>query len=606
MNYRLIALLLTSTPLPGVVAQVPDPVQQPMHALLQEQELTGAVWTVREADSSIKTGSAGVKNAATGEALRPTDKVHIGSITKTVLATGILRLASEGKLSLEDPLSMYLPHIPIINPWEARHPLRIRHLLDHTSGLSDLRLWHFFSTTPSPTEPLKAFYENDPALLRVQAQPGTVFSYSNMGYTLLGMVVEAVVQQPYEAYLDEHLLKPLGMHQSTFRFVSQEGEGADPALAMGHLDGAVPHPAVAIYLRPAGQFTTTAHDMGLFMRFLLGNGQLEGVPFIEESLLKQMGSATATLAAQKGVAYGYSLGAYRRDRHGVVGVAHSGNVLGYRAFMCLFPDEGKAFFIAHNMDSETADYEQFNSLMIRQLKISQKAFVAKAQPVAGLEPWQGFYLPQLTKVEPFRLLDYALSHARLVLTDSGASLAPFQKQARELRYAGAHLFVAEGRTAPSHAFYTSEAGEYFITDGISTLQKVSGIKILLVTASLMLGTLGLMYILFSALYQAFRFGGRFRTQPIVWVSGALLMVLAALGALLAQPFMALGDKTIGSLLLALGSGLLLLLSSVSLFQYILHPRSTFYQKADVVALCCLLQCLLLLLVNGLLPLRLWA
>src|SRR3546814_6716128 len=62
--------------------------------------------------------------------------------------------------------------------------------------------------------------------LRIRSQPGSRLSYSNMGYTLLGLVIERVTGERYEQYLDDHFLGPLGMHQSTFRFVSQEGPRA--------------------------------------------------------------------------------------------------------------------------------------------------------------------------------------------------------------------------------------------------------------------------------------------------------------------------------------------------------------------------------------------
>src|SRR3546814_10529503 len=99
--------------------------------------------------------------------------------------------------------------------------------------------------------------------------------------------------------LDYHFLGPLGMHQSTFRFVSQEGPHADAQLAMGHFEGGATQAAVPLYLRPAGQFTTTASDMGLFARFLMSDGEIDGKPFIAPHLLQAMGRPTTTEAADR-------------------------------------------------------------------------------------------------------------------------------------------------------------------------------------------------------------------------------------------------------------------------------------------------------------------
>ncbi len=198
-------------------------VSSTMHQLLQEQQLSGLVGCLVDQDS-IQLFSAGVKNLRTGEKLHEGQRMQVGSITKTVLALGILKMVTEKKLELDEPVKKYLPDLPL-DPWESKQPVTIRHLLDHTAGLSDLRFWHFFSSSSNPTTPLRLFYEKNRAVVKVFAQPGTVFSYSNMGYTLLGMVIEAITQQPYETYLDKHLLAPLSLTNSTFGFVQQEGAG---------------------------------------------------------------------------------------------------------------------------------------------------------------------------------------------------------------------------------------------------------------------------------------------------------------------------------------------------------------------------------------------
>jgi CubicO group peptidase (beta-lactamase class C family) len=203
----------------------------------------------------------------------------LGSVTKTLLAAGILRLASEGKINLDYSAEKYLVEISFDNKWSQTNPVTVRHLLDHTSGLEDLRLWQMFTAKAAPTSPLLFAFEKDPFVLEVRTRPRSVFSYSNMGYTLLGIIIEKVTNEPYETYLDKNLLQPLGMLDSTFGFVSQTGEKPDSRLAMGHLECQTIFPALPIYLRPAAQFTTTAYDMGLFLKFLMSDGTLNGLPF---------------------------------------------------------------------------------------------------------------------------------------------------------------------------------------------------------------------------------------------------------------------------------------------------------------------------------------
>lgn len=220
--------------------------------LIAEQKLSGAVWAIVSENGEITTGASGYKNMDSKMLLAATDRVHVGSISKTVLAAGFLRLATLGLIKLDDPVKIYLPQLPLINEWDKTRPVTIRHLLDHTSGLTNAKLWHVFSTTAMPDTPLESFYKDNPSLLKVQAKPGSIYSYSNIGYTILGMVIEKISKTRYESFLDENVLKPLEMSNSTFEFVTQIGDRADEKLATGHLDDGQPVFAMPMYLRPAG------------------------------------------------------------------------------------------------------------------------------------------------------------------------------------------------------------------------------------------------------------------------------------------------------------------------------------------------------------------
>nr|WP_146204224.1 serine hydrolase domain-containing protein [Massilia glaciei] len=205
-----------------------------MAKLLQTQGLQGAVWATLDSNAML-VGAAGVKNARTGKKMRPDDRVHVGSVAKTLLAAGVLRLVSQGRLSLETPVSVLLPDVAFENRWADSAPVRLRHLLDHTSGLDDARFFQVFSLAPGPDTPLADGFIGPDSLLRLRSRPGAHSSYSNMGYTLLGRVIESVTGERYESYLEAHLLRPLGMLESSFSFVTQAGPRGDPRLAMATL-----------------------------------------------------------------------------------------------------------------------------------------------------------------------------------------------------------------------------------------------------------------------------------------------------------------------------------------------------------------------------------
>ena len=291
------------------------------------------------------------------------------------------------------------------NPWPDR-PVQVRHLLDHTAGLDDMRLWQLFSTQPTPDTPLLEAFSRDPSVLAIRSRPGSTFSYSNMGYTLAAMVIEAVTRERYESWLDRELLRPLGMRDSTFRFTTQLGPGADPRLAWGHHDMVSPAPALPVYLRPAGQFTTTARDLALFAKFLMGDGRIDGRTIVNPGLLRAMGRASTTDAARAGLKVGYGLGLKRRDRHGVVGLCHDGSVVGFHAMLCLFhqperpgqqaTQRGKAFVIVHNTDGDGVDTGRFDALLVQALSIPTLPVAQLARAPRNVADWQGRQLPAPT------------------------------------------------------------------------------------------------------------------------------------------------------------------------------------------------------------------
>jgi CubicO group peptidase (beta-lactamase class C family) len=262
-----------------------------LQGILAEEGLVGAAWATVHPDGSIRTDAAGCRDNSARTPFSAQTRFHVGSVAKAVLATGILRLVTENRIALDEPVTRYLPMVRFDNPWAPAEPVTVRHLLDHTSGLDDARLWQMFSATAEPDAPLSAAFSRSTGSLRIRVRPGDRMSYSNTGYTLLGMVIEAVTGSRYESYLDAHLLKPLGMSNSTFRFTMQEGPDADSGLAWGHLDEGSRHAAVPVMLRPAAQFTTTAHDFALFARFLMTDGTVGGRELIRADLARYRSSA---------------------------------------------------------------------------------------------------------------------------------------------------------------------------------------------------------------------------------------------------------------------------------------------------------------------------
>ena len=594
--------------LPWVAAAGPSPAQATLHAAIAEQleaqQLTGAVWATVRLDGAIAVDAAGLAHAPQGVPLVAEARVHVGSIAKTLLATGVLRMISEGRLALDTPVSELLPGLAFDNPWAPRTPVRLRHLLDHTSGLDDARFSQIFSLRPKADAPLaEAFAGREP--LRVRSRPGSRHSYSNTGYTVLGMVIEAVTGTRYEAWLDRELLAPLGMRDSTFAFTTQAGDSADPRLAMGHFEHGVAQAAVPMYLRPAAQFTTTAADMARYARFLMGDGSVDGSAFIDVDLLQAMGEPAGTEAATAGLRVGYGLGLARRDRHGAVGKCHGGNTVGYRAMLCIFPAEQRAFFIAVNADSEDADYGQFDRLLVRALEVDAPvAAPATPAPLMVAAPWQGYYVPAPNRFASMALLDTTLGFVR-VLGDGGKlRFAPFQTPAVALKPVGGALFQAPDRRIASHALLLAEDGTRVISTGLQSYVQTSLLALLPLWLSLVAGLLGLAWLLLAGGVRVVARRGAM-SQPLLVPWLGVVALLLPLPLFYTQSFLALGDLTAASASLAAVTLLLPLTMLVGLARSVRQRPWSALARLDALAMLAVLLWTAVLAGWGLLPLRLW-
>ena len=590
-------------------APPPSTLTRDMAALLAQQELTGAVWATVDAgaatDSDITVGAAGVNHAGTGQALVTDSRVHVGSVAKTVLATGILRLVSQGRLRLDTPVSQLLPNVVLDNPWEASHPVLVRHLLDHTAGLDDARIWQVFSTQARPDTPLVETFTRDGAALRIRSRPGARFSYSNTSFNLLAAIIEAVTGQRYERYLDVHLLQPLAMYDSSFAFVSQEGARADPRLAMGHLENAVPHAAAAMYLRAGSQFTTTARDMATFARFLMSDGRVAGGAFIDAALLRAMGSPVGTDAAKNGLAVGYGLGLATRDRHGVVGHCHGGSTVGYRAMFCVFPEQQRAFFLSVNTDSETADYGALDQRLIQALDIPSQASLPSALAAIDIADWEGFYVPSPNRFASLAWVDTTLNFVSLKRNGTALRLKAAFVPALDLTPVGGGLFRAPDRIIASHVLLRSPEGTRSFSTGSQSYERISTVKLVSLWLSLVLGLLGLSYLFVAGLVRLLM--RRLRaSQPVFLPFLSILALLLPVPLFLRQSFLQLGDLTLASGLLAAATAVLPVAMLAGLVFHIRRRPAGKAAFTDALAMAAVLQWTLVLAGWGLLPLRLWA
>lgn len=163
--------------------------------------------------SVLYSGAFGMANLASGRRLTPDTPIAIASISKQFVASAILLLAQDGKLSLDDDIRKYLPEIP-----DYGTPITVRRLLTHTSGMRDypglIELSGHRKTEHVPAAQIVAVMARQRGL---NFQPGEQYQYSNSGYFLAGLIVERVSGEPFAAFARRRIFEPLGMRSTWFK-----------------------------------------------------------------------------------------------------------------------------------------------------------------------------------------------------------------------------------------------------------------------------------------------------------------------------------------------------------------------------------------------------
>jgi len=191
----------------------------------------------------------------------PQTVYRVASISKLLTATAIMQLAEQGRINIDESLTTYLPEFSIKTHFPGGGRITPRNLMTHHSGLPANFYKGILSSKPEPftkvIEEIKDEYLAYP--------PESVYSYSNLGVTLLGDVIERVSGKSYASYMDESILGPIGMYNSSFSMKT------GMVVAKGYKDGDATN-ELGIRDLPATGLLSSAVDLGRFMQMVLAGG----------------------------------------------------------------------------------------------------------------------------------------------------------------------------------------------------------------------------------------------------------------------------------------------------------------------------------------------
>lgn len=308
-----------------------------MPRALQAGDIAGGVVVIVKDGEILTERGFGYADVAAKITVDPRTTVfRPGSISKVFTWTAVMQLVEQGKLDLDVDINRYLD---FTIPAHEGKPVTMRNVMTHTAGFEE-KLKDIIGSRPAPS---LDSYVKDWIPRRIFA-PGVVPAYSNYASTLAGYIVARVSGEPFDDYMDRHVLRPLGMTQSTFR--QPAPEELQPLLSKGYLRASAP----AQYFEymgpaPAGSLSATGHDMAKFMIAHLQNGEYENARILARDTAIQMHAIQPKVYP---ALHGMALGFYEHSRNGHRVIAHNGGSQFFHSDLHLFLDDGVGIFISLN------------------------------------------------------------------------------------------------------------------------------------------------------------------------------------------------------------------------------------------------------------------
>ncbi|MCW0232941.1 MAG: beta-lactamase family protein [Ferrovibrio sp.] len=321
-----------------------------MEFQMEAWQRPGCVIAIARHGRIIFEQAFGVASLKTGEKLTPRHRFRVASHSKSYTAAGILKLREQGRLKLDDSIGQHLPG----RLHKATARVTLQQLLSHSAGLRrDGRdSGYFADTRPFPTaEEVLRDLEGAPLI-----EPNTRFKYSNLGYALLGLVIEQITGQRYADWMTAEILRPLGLDETlpdmpARRSAKRGGALPKPGLMHGHSGRLLLGRRVVIpcdqplhALAPVGGFVATASDLALFYNHLSPDAKRSviSIDSRRELMRKQWSVPHSSMGGE------YGLGTIIGRFNGWEWFGHTGGLQGFISRAICVPSQGLSIAVLCN------------------------------------------------------------------------------------------------------------------------------------------------------------------------------------------------------------------------------------------------------------------
>jgi CubicO group peptidase (beta-lactamase class C family) len=536
MNRRLVRTAIHLLLMPAILAgsarssqgKPPSPsalrqLDQRLAAAIRAAGIPGAAVAIIENRELVFLKGYGLADREADRRVTPDTVFRAGSIAKSLTGIAIMRLVEQGKLALEDRLADLAPEIEFENPWEATDPLRLVHLLEHTTGWPDISLKVLVKDEPDWSLRRGVVFASNRFVSRWK--PGRFSTYNNAGPAVAGLILEKVTGLRFSAYLRDEVLRPMGMAHADFELTPE----LRAELSKSYAAGGAATPYQSIILAPSGSLATSVRDLARLVLFLLHRGALDGRRILTPASIERIERQETSLAARAGLTNGYGLGnaSFPGDRWGFRG--HNGGIDSFTSVYGYATRHGSGFVLLANggdgVDLDTPISNLITAYLSRAVRLEPPPPYAVARE--ELEANAGYYALASPPYEFLRIYAETLLMAlRPVSVREGRLLIGGVERVP----AGAHIYRRADALEPSLAFIEHD-GERWMATGLNTSRREPLAVVVPKLAVVALLSLGLVAAVLSAPFHLIGWlRGRLRER-----GGGLvrMLPLAALIALLA-------------------------------------------------------------------------
>ena len=324
--------------------------QAAIEKVLKETKTPGAGIAIVSRDKAEWVAGIGKADVAANKPATDETLFRIASTGKAFAALAALQLQEEDKLKLSDTVRQWVPDVAFSNQWEATDPVRLVHLMEHTTGFDDIHLREYALNDPTPI-PLKDALAFGASSRVCRWPPGSRMSYCNSGPAVLAAVIEKISGEHFEDYVQEHFFNPLHMETASYFYTPAVQQHLTK---LYHSDGLTPYPYWHIAYRATGSINASPKDMANYVRFYLQRGSFDGKQLLQPASIERMETSQTLPSAKLGRMAGYGLYNCEILQGAFVFHGHGGAVEGGLTDVAYLPDYGRGYAIMINSGSMRA------------------------------------------------------------------------------------------------------------------------------------------------------------------------------------------------------------------------------------------------------------